>query len=685
MRETSRIKLLSAIALRQRWRLTAVEEAPVILPELERLISRDARVKDVHGDQFTGRILITLDEPFPPSEMKEWIGECLSKLKSKSEAGQLSGLSKENVSRRANVFTLLNEIPRLPPLALVKPIGYSIVFNALNLLPPMIYAAIAFLGMNGGFQLMNGMGIRSITLQFILVAIGGILIYAVRSFMSYATREAWRDLGQTIQHSLRTKVFGRVQHLSLSHLNQRTYSGIRDVVADDTAAVELFYEKGLEDILRKVATFVYVELVYLFLAPVAAMLVFAIVFGFWVSWTIFHRNATGPYREAAAATSDLNDHISKNIAGAETVRSYVAEQFEIERMQEKSIAARIASGKAAAVTWFYSHLIEIFLFVSFLFILTISGVMLANGLIEVGSFIILVFMIPRIGVVFEGLEAILEMQQRANSASRRITNLLRMESQEKSGSIHLPTTEVRGDIEYKNVSFAYPDRTPVFSGINITIPSGTSCAFVGSTGAGKSTLAKLLLRFYDVESGALTLDGRNILDYNVKEVRAAIGYVSQDTYLFNGTLIDNIRFGKPSATKEEVIAATKMIGVYDFIASLDNGFETVVGERGQFLSGGQRQLISISRAFIKNPPIFIFDEATSSLDNETESLIHKAISSVMCSRTTIVIAHRLSTIVNADKIHVISDGKICESGSHRELTQSDGMYAALWKLQSQGA
>ncbi|MEO0509796.1 MAG: ABC transporter ATP-binding protein [Verrucomicrobiota bacterium] len=650
----------------------------------EALLRADATVERVSADPVTGRVLIVFKQSRDTEEVAEYIQSSLVRVAAMPESERIKLIGRTRQSP-VGVFRLLGEIPGIKILLVLKAVAFSVTFNALNILPPLIFAAIAYLGMNGTFAIMESMGVNSLTMQFILVAIGGLIVYSIRTYFSFSTRDAWRELGQTVQHSLRTKIFKKVQFLELPYVADRTHSGIRDVVSEDTAAVEAFYEKGLEDIIRKVVTLIFVQQVYLLLSPLVAIIVFLIIFAFWVSWSVFHRNAAIPYKAAVEADADLNEHISKNIAGIETVRSYVAEKFEIERMQDASLRALAAGKQATLITWLYSHLVDLCLFVCFLLILTVSGIMLANGLIDIGAFIILVFLIPRVGVIFDNIEETLDLYQRANAASRRILDLLAIQpSSQNRVEQSLETADIRGHLDFRSITFSYTGRSPVIAETSFEIPAGSSCAFVGSTGSGKSTLARLLMRFYDLNQGQICLDGHDISELNVQFLRSQIGYVSQDTYLFNGKLIDNIRFGRPDATLEEVVTVTKMVGIYEFIEKLENGFDTIVGERGQFLSGGQRQLISISRALIKNPKIFIFDEATSALDNETEAMIHNAISKVMQDRTTIVIAHRLSTITNVDKIHVLSEAGIHESGSHEQLVKDDGIYAALWKLQARG-
>jgi ATP-binding cassette subfamily B protein len=268
------------------------------------------------------------------------------------------------------------------------------------------------------------------------------------------------------------------------------------------------------------------------------------------------------------------------------------------------------------------------------------------------------------------------------ASTARVMDLLDTPITIHSGNIALPVESVKGEIEFQNITFSYNERQPVMENLSLTIPQGTTTAIVGTTGSGKSTLIKLLLRFYELKRGKITLDGLDLQDIIIYDLRKAIGLVSQEVFLFHGTVRENIAYGSPDATLEEIIMAAKMAEADQFILQLPYGYETIVGERGQKLSGGQRQRLSIARAILKNPPILILDEATSAVDNETESAIARSLKKITKHRTTIMIAHRLSTIRHADCIYVLENGKIVEQGKHEELLSKQAIYANLWKVQT---
>jgi ATP-binding cassette subfamily B protein len=268
------------------------------------------------------------------------------------------------------------------------------------------------------------------------------------------------------------------------------------------------------------------------------------------------------------------------------------------------------------------------------------------------------------------------------ASTNRVMNLLDTPLAIHSGKISLPSSSIRGKIMLNNVTFAYPNRQPVIKNLSLTIPPGKTIAIVGSTGSGKSTLVKLLLRLYEIKEGQITLDNIDIQEIILSDLRRGIGLVSQDVFLFHGTVRENIAYGSPNASFEEIMTAAKLAEAQDFIRQLPQGYETLVGERGQKLSGGQRQRLAIARAILKNPPILILDEATSAVDNETEAAIVRSLEKITLNRTTIAIAHRLSTIRHADRIYVMESGQIVEQGTHEFLLEKQGIYANLWRVQT---
>jgi ATP-binding cassette subfamily B protein len=319
--------------------------------------------------------------------------------------------------------------------------------------------------------------------------------------------------------------------------------------------------------------------------------------------------------------------------------------------------------------------------VGFTATLLYGGLETVAGNMAVGTYSVLVFLTQRLLWPLTRLGETLDQYQRAMASTNRVMDLLHTPITLHPGSRRLPVSTIQGDIVFEDITFAYQDRRPVVKHLTLKVPAGQTIAIVGSTGSGKSTLVKLLLRLYEVNQGRITLDGIDIRELAPQDLRQGIGLVSQDVFLFHGTVAENIAYGTFGASQREIIQAAQIAEAHGFIDQLPAGYDTIVGERGQKLSGGQRQRLAIARAVLKNPPILILDEATSAVDNETESAIQRSLEKITQDRTTIAIAHRLSTVRNADRIYVMELGQLVEWGTHEELLEREGLYANLWRVQ----
>jgi len=378
----------------------------------------------------------------------------------------------------------------------------------------------------------------------------------------------------------------------------------------------------------------------------------------------------------------LNADLAGHLGGIATIKSFTAEDRELERIGERSEAYREANRKAIALSSAFSPLIRMVIVCGFTATLFYGGRLAWNGELSVGNYSVMVFLTQRLLWPLTRLGETFDLYQRAMASTQRILDLLDLRPGIEQGTRVLPVEAVRGELRFEHVDFRYHTGGEVLSRIDLEIPAGSTVAFVGSTGSGKTTLVKLCLRFYDPSAGRVRLDGIDLRELELASLRRAFGLVSQDVFLFHGTVRENIAYGRPGATDEEVIAAACVAEADEFIRALPEGYDTIVGERGQKLSGGQRQRVSIARAVLKDPPILVLDEATSSVDNETEAAIQRSFDRISRGRTTLVIAHRLSTIRNADRIVVLEDGRICEQGTHDELIAAGGLYAALWRVQT---
>jgi ATP-binding cassette subfamily B protein len=396
----------------------------------------------------------------------------------------------------------------------------------------------------------------------------------------------------------------------------------------------------------------------------------------------FQKRATPLYAEVRERVGLLGARLSSSISGIATIKSFTAENYELTHLQAESNEYVAANRRAIAVSSAFNPLIRLAVMVGFISALVFGGYLTVRGSLQVGSYSILIFLTQRLLWPLTGLAQTVDLFERAMASTSRVLNLIETPVRILSTTTDESQAAVRGEIRLEQVSFAYANHIPILRDVSLSIAAGETVAFVGATGSGKSTLAKLLLRFYEPQQGRITLDGRDLEKWNLAELRRNIGFVSQDVFLFQGTIRDNIRYGSFQASDDEVIRCAQQAEADEFIRALPAGYDTRVGERGVKLSGGQRQRLSIARALLKNPPILIFDEATSSVDNETEAAIQRSLDQISVGRTTLMIAHRLSTISKASSIFVLDRGQVVQHGRHRDLVNQPGIYANLWRVQA---
>ena len=396
---------------------------------------------------------------------------------------------------------------------------------------------------------------------------------------------------------------------------------------------------------------------------------------------VFQRRLEPLYERVRSAVADLSGALSANLGGITTIKAFTAEDRERDRIAGVSLAYRRANERAIRSSAAFVPLVRMAILAGFTCTLLLGGWSVLRGDLEVGLYSVLVFMTQRLLWPLTRVAEVLDLYQRGRASTARILALLAEPTATKPGTSPLPRP-VRGRIELRGVRAGYADHPDVLHGIDLTVPAGETHAIVGSTGAGKSTLLRLVLRFEDPRAGSVLLDGVDVRELDWDSLRGAMGFVSQDVYLFAGTVADNIRYGRPDASDDDVRRAAAQAEAADFVATLPQGFETVIGERGVTLSGGQRQRLALARAILRDPALLVLDEATSAVDNETEAAIQRSLRHVAASRTALVVAHRLSTVRHAHRIWVLDAGRVVEAGTHDELVAADGAYAALWRVQT---
>lgn len=561
-------------------------------------------------------------------------------------------------------------------------IACSVLNKIFDLAPPALIGAAVDVVVQQEDSLIAQLGVTDIFTQLLILALLSLIIWGLESIFEYAYNRLWRNLAQTIQHDLRLDAYAHLQSLDLAYFEDRSTGRLMSILNDDINQLERFLDVGANEILQVSTTVVIIGATFLILAPgVAWMALLPMPFILWGSIT-FQRRLAPRYADVREKVSLLNGQLANNLTGITTIKSFTAQVYEIQRITAQSQAYSQSNRRAIALSAAFVPLIRILILLGFVGILLYGGMEAVAGRLAVGTYSVLVFLTQRLLWPLTRLGQTLDLYQRAMASTARVMNLLDTPITMHSGEISLPVTQVRGELALKNITFSYQGRHPVIENLSLHIPAGKTIAIVGATGSGKSTLVKLLLRLYEVQEGTITLDGIDLRQLQLADLRRAIGLVSQDVFLFHGTVRENITYGSFDATLSEVTAAAEIAEAHEFICQLPQGYDTIIGERGQKLSGGQQQRLAIARAILKNPPVLILDEATSAVDNETEAAIQRSLEKITQNRTTIAIAHRLSTVRNADCIYVMDKGKLVEQGTHEQLLEQQALYAMLWQVQS---
>lgn len=566
----------------------------------------------------------------------------------------------------------------------VKAITYSILNKIFDLAPPALIGTAVDIVVRREDSFIATLGIENVTNQLYALAAVTVVIWMAESMFDYLSDVTWRNLAQQVQHDLRVEAYAHVQGLELGYFEDASTGSLMSILNDDVNQLERFLDVGADSLIEIATTVVLIGSLFLFTAPsVGWMAVVPMPFIVYGSMR-FQKKLEPRYALVREQVGVLNTDLANNLGGVATIKSYTAESHEVARIRASSNEYRIRNKSAIKLSSAFAPLIRMVIVLGFVAILVYGGRLTLDGRLSEGLYSMLIFMTQRLLWPLTKLGETFDLYQRAMASTTRVMNVLDRPSQITDGTKQR-MTRARGALEFDMVGFHYANGIPVLKDLSFKVAPGETVAIVGSTGAGKSTVVKLLLRFYDATEGAVTIDGIDVRDMPLEDLRRSIGLVSQDVYLFDGTVRDNVGYGSFDATDAEIIEASKIAEAHDFIMSLPDGYDTLVGERGIKLSGGQRQRVSIARAILKNPPILVLDEATSSVDNETEAAIQRSLEKITVDRTTVIIAHRLSTVRNADHIFVLENGAIKETGRHDDLIAIEGgVYQRLWNVQTGG-
>ena len=561
-----------------------------------------------------------------------------------------------------------------------RAIIYSILNKLFDLAPPVLIGIAIDIVVEGSDSFLGNLGFENKRQQILILAILTFIIWSLESTFDYVAAVTWRNISQDIEHKIRTETFNNVLDLDLQFFENKSSGRLMAILNDDVNQLEKFLDTGAEKLIHTMTTILVIGGTFIYISPIIAIFAFIpipiIIFGsFRFTKTIAKR-----YTKIRNSIESLNANLSNSLTGIMTVKSFNREGKETKRIAKSSEEVKAANYHAIRLSAAFIPIIRIAILFGFTATLIIGGFMALDGQIRVSMYSVLLFITQRLLWPLTDLGDTFDLYQRAMASFKRITTLKETKPTIINGVKEL--SNFQNSIIFDNVNFSYEEGFRVLNNVSIEINKGQNIAIVGSTGSGKSTMIKLILRLYDVDNGIVKFDEIDIKDLKLESLRENIALVSQDIFLFEGSVFENIAYGNLDANTDEIWEAARLSEADVFINQLPQKENTIVGERGQKLSGGQRQRVSIARAILKNPEILILDEATSAVDNETEAAIQRSLDSLKKGRTVIAIAHRLSTIRNADKIYVLENGEIVEKGTHDELVSIGKVYSNLWDVQT---
>ena len=565
---------------------------------------------------------------------------------------------------------------------IIKSSIYSTINKLFDIAPEILLGAAVDLVVRRENSFIANLGFDSIESQIAILGIITFLIWAFESIFQYLYSISWRNLAQSIEHNIRIDAYNHVQKLDISWFENKKVGDITAKLNDDVNQLERFLDNGFNSLIQLVVSTIAIGAWFFYISPLVASITILPVPIILLIAFFFQKNLSPRYLAVRNSAGLLNNTIFNNLIGISTIKSSVSETVESKRVEDLSQNYRLKNKSAIMLSSAFVPIVRMGVLSGFLGTMIVGSYLALNGKIEIGSYSILIFLTQRFLWPFTTLSETVDLFERSMASNKRILDLLNTDHTIKDNDNSIVINDFEEDIFFSDITFYYDRNKTLFKNLNFTIKNNSLTGIVGQTGAGKTTIIKLLLRFYDPKNGNISIGNHQIKKIKLKNLRENIGYVSQDIFMFDGSIKENIAYPDINCDDEQVNKAATLSQCSEFIDKLPDKYDTLIGERGQKISAGQKQRIAIARALYKNPPILIFDEATSSIDNETEHLIQIALNEISKNRTTIVIAHRLSTVRNADNIIVIGDGNIIEKGNHNQLINNKNIYKKLWDIQT---
>ena len=560
----------------------------------------------------------------------------------------------------------------------------STINKVLDLMPPVLILWLVN-SLSGEMpQWFNKLGVNSVHRAVVFVLVLTVIIFLLESLFEWFFNRGFERIAQKVQHDVRLDVYDKVQKLPQSYFERNRLGNMLSILNDDVNQLERFLNTSFNEILQMVVLFIFAffaltsvsfELALIGMAPIPLI----------IGGSVLYQKMIAPkYQKMREAIGWLNSRLENNLSGIREVKMFNAEQYEYDRVEEASNNYKKDNFKIIDLNVAYIPLIRVLITAGFAIGLFVASmwVIQDNGKMNLGGIAFYAMLIQRLLWPVTRLGQIFDDYERSRASILRIENILK-EQDEPGHEATLTVPSTFNTIEVKNLDFSYQTNSEILHHINFEVKKGESIGIVGPTGAGKTTLIKLLSRLYEPDSGEILIDGIPLSSLNLKDWRSHISIVNQDAYLFHGSIKENIAYSQPNATMEDIVAASKMAHLHEFVSTIADGYNAIIGERGIKLSGGQRQRLSLARAILKNAPLMILDEATSAVDTQTEKAIQENIDVLSANKTLIIIAHRLSTVKNTNNILVLNEGRIAEQGKHDDLLDiKNGIYANLWQIQT---
>jgi ATP-binding cassette subfamily B protein len=677
------LRLRSAVPGRERWEVDGLQGRPALARGLQTGLLADPAVLRAEANPVTGRVLVVFIPGTPGFDAESLIRRLMDELASLPEPPRaafqrgLLGIPGMQSPLGRVLKASLPEKRKLikPPILTVA--GQSLSFlqglsfvwtvNTAQGRPPAFLRRLGFVGSTSRLLFTGGLSFA--------VIVTGLWLNGYR-------RRKWHELAETTEQTLRTKLFARIQTQDLEFFDRHGTSRLSRMVTKDVDEIGEFLRRAGDKTIEKVMIVAFCGTVMATTSPTFALFLFLPIPLLFLPSRILGRRVAEAYARQRELSAQYTETLESGLDGIIDVKSFTAEHYERRRLYstgEQVLGSALRAGRISRRQSDITDAIGTSLTYT---AAAFAGLLMAKGQITEGRFSWILFLTPRLLGAPTELDEINRLYHKANRAAEDIEAILSSRPTIRSGPVHLPTRKVRGEVVFEKVSFGYAPSHPVLKGVSFRLRPGETLAIVGPTGSGKSTLLRLLLRFYEVGGGRIRLDGKDIRQLNLRDLRRDVGLVSQDIYLFQGSVRDNLLYGRSWASDEQLFEAMAEAGGGDLLGSLPGGLDAQVGERGARLSGGQRQRVAIARALLKDPPVLALDEATSHLDYETEAVVQKSLREVGSQKSVIVVAHRLSTVRHANRILVLQQGRIREQGTHDELLATGGFYASLWNLQS---